>query len=297
MKHAILIAAHRSPALLRDLIDAVATPRTHVFVHVDFKAPFTPADLLPSLAKPDCVTMIGPRSAVSWGGYSTLAVELRLLRTARGSGSYVYYHLLSGQCFPTRPIAQILEAFEAEPGREHIECFRLPTERWEGGGLSRLQYYHLHDRINVRRRILAAPVNRMIVNGLVDVQRLLGLRRPLPGDFSEYYGGSAFWSLTESSVDHVLQYLDDHPSVELHLRSTFCPDEILFQTLIANSYLADRITGENLRYIDWTFRNGNIPANLDESDFDAIVQSPAMFARKFDIEHSSMLRERLRERR
>jgi hypothetical protein len=93
-----------------------------------------------------------------------------------------------------------------------------------------------------------------------------------------------------------VRYLDHHPNLEDEFKNTYCPEEILFQTLIANSPLADRISGENRRYIDWTYRNGSIPANLDESDFQKIIDSAALFARKIEPEHSASLLERLRGR-
>lgn len=66
--------------------------------------------------------------------------------------------------------------------------------------------------------------------------------------------------------------------------------------MIANSTLADRISGTSLRYIDWTYRNGSIPANFDDSDFEKIIDSGALFARKVDLEHSTSLLEQPRRR-
>lgn len=296
MKHAVLITAHRSPALLTEVIDAMATSRTHVFVHIDSNASFTPGDLMPTLAAPERVTMLEPRSAVHWRGYSYLSVVLRLLRTAKGTAPFDFYHLLTGQCYPTKKPDEILDAFEADPDRESIECFQLPTDRWMRGGLNRMQFFHLYDQFDARKRMFDIPLNQGIVYGVAGVQRLLGIRRELPGDFETYHGGSVFWSLTGTCVDYVLGYLEQHPDIEHGFENTYCPEEILFQTVIANSPLADRISGTSLRYIDWTYRNGSIPSNLDESDFEKIVDSGALFARKVDPGHSAGLLNHLRLR-
>jgi hypothetical protein len=296
MKHAVLITAHRSPELLRGVIDAMATSRTHVFVHIDREAPFTPSEVLRTLSAPDRVTMLEPRSTVHWRGYSYLSVVLRLLRSAHGAAPFDFYHLLSGQCFPTKEPDEILDAFEADSERESIECFQLPTDRWTRGGLDRMQFLHVYDKYDARKRIFGIPVNQGIIYGLVGTQRLLNIRRELPGDFETYHGGSVFWSLTGTCIDFVLRYLDEHPDLERGFENTYCPEEIVFQTVIANSPLADRISGTSLRYIDWTYRNGSIPANLDESDFEKIVESGVLFARKVDLEHSVRLLEQLRHR-
>lgn len=296
MRHAVLVTAHRSPELLAEVINAMATPRSHVFVHIDSTASFTPGGLLPMLASPGRVRMLEPRSVVNWRGYSYLAVVLRLIRAANSTEQFDFYHLLTGQCFPTVPPDEILNTFEANPDCESIECFQLPTDRWKRGGLDRMQLHHLYDRFDARKRILDIPYNQGIIYGIAGAQRIAGYRRALPGDFETFYGGSVFWSLTGTCIDYLVRYLDQHPNLEHEFRNTYCPEEILFQTVIANSPLADRISGENRRYIDWTYRNGSIPANLDESDFQRIIDSEALFARKIEPEHSASLLERLRRR-
>ena len=81
-----------------------------------------------------------------------------------------------------------LHVFEADPDREFIECFQLPTDRWTRGGLNRMQLYHFYDQFDARKRMFDLPANQGIVSGLVRVQRLLGIRRELPGGFEPYHG-------------------------------------------------------------------------------------------------------------
>jgi hypothetical protein len=49
-----------------------------------------------------------------------------------------------------------------------------------------------------------------------------------------------------------------------------------------NSNFRQKVVNDNLRYIDWVSRNGNNPANLDDSDYNKIVTSDSIFARKFE---------------
>jgi hypothetical protein len=53
-----------------------------------------------------------------------------------------------------------------------------------------------------------------------------------------------------------------------------------------NSSFATKVANENLRHIDWVARNGNNPAVLDETDFDKLQETNAVFARKFDYPQS-----------
>jgi hypothetical protein len=62
------------------------------------------------------------------------------------------------------------------------------------------------------------------------------------------------------------------------------PDEIFFHTIVLNSPLRDTVVNDDLRYLEW--REPELaggPALLGESDFDKIMSSGDLFARKFDI--------------
>jgi len=59
--------------------------------------------------------------------------------------------------------------------------------------------------------------------------------------------------------------------------------------------LRDKIVNNNLRFIDWTRRNGNFPANLDESDFQSLADSDKIFARKFEFPISEKLKQMIKE--
>lgn len=46
----------------------------------------------------------------------------------------------------------------------------------------------------------------------------------------------------------------------------------------------------------WEKRNGNNPANLDESDFENIESSDALFARKFELPVSLGLYQKIKDK-
>ena len=58
------------------------------------------------------------------------------------------------------------------------------------------------------------------------------------------------------------------------------PDESFFQTLFLNSHLKNKLVNDNFRYIVWT--SGPHPEILQKSDFDQLIYSKKLFARKFD---------------
>jgi hypothetical protein len=57
----------------------------------------------------------------------------------------------------------------------------------------------------------------------------------------------------------------------------YVPDEMFFQTLLLNSPLASTIVNDDLRLIKWPG-----PAILTAADWNDILRSPDLFARKFD---------------
>lgn len=87
-------------------------------------------------------------------------------------------------------------------------------------------------------------------------------------------------SLYKDAVKEVLNYLKKDSGFLRSLRYCLIPEEFFFQTILLNSPLKNSIENENLRYMDWGFRNGISPCVLDESDYNAIVESGKLIIRK-----------------
>ena len=79
-------------------------------------------------------------------------------------------------------------------------------------------------------------------------------------------------------------------------RRVLIPDELFFQTILLNSPLRDRIVNDNLRYMDWSRPNVPLPAVLGTGDLPQLQQSPALFARKFDVTVDSAILDMIDER-
>ena len=50
-----------------------------------------------------------------------------------------------------------------------------------------------------------------------------------------------------------------------------------------NSKYSEQVINNDLRYIDWKSGRGGFPAILDERDFEDIIHSEKLFARKLDM--------------
>ena len=103
------------------------------------------------------------------------------------------------------------------------------------------------------------------------------------------YMGSQWFSITDAFAQYAVS---KRAWVETHFSKTICPDEVVFQTLLGNSpfmknvYSRDDAKGPAtaMRLIDW--KRGD-PYVFRLGDFDELMASPCMFARKFEMREDS----------
>lgn len=197
--------------------------------------------------------------------------------------------LLSGMDYPLRPINQILAALE--PGREYIRIDRALDPKGKGE----------FDR-RANRVFLGAIPWFNPRNGSWRLSRIAeAVERFLPR-LSAYgqtiYYGPQWWALTREAVELVLA-----SRRELGwFRRARVPDEMVFQTVLKHSHLADAIVQDATRgpadwhpylagvtYVDFEHPNPQAPRTLGLEDLTSIEASGAHFARKIDPERSAEL--------
>lgn len=100
-------------------------------------------------------------------------------------------------------------------------------------------------------------------------------------DFPPFYYGSALFSITHNTMEYILHYLQKNREFYDFIQNSYCIDEIVFQTIILNSELKNKIENDNKRFIDWSARKAS-PKIFTLEDFDRLVNSGKLFARKFD---------------
>jgi hypothetical protein len=164
-----------------------------------------------------------------------------------------------------------------------MENFKLPSANWKNGGLDRFEYSYFKNPFFILREILLNKISGSSKHKIRKFIKLPRINHQLPYKL-EPYGGSAYFCLTKKHVDYILKYLKDKPKLITFFKHAFAPDEIFFQTIILNSALKDTVINDNLRYIDWS-KKVMLPAlTLTIDDADNLLNSPKLFARKFDIE-------------
>jgi len=184
---------------------------------------------------------------------------------------YDYFVFLSGQCYPIKPVSKIKDEL-ARRSVAYMEYFRLPSSHWEGenAGLDRIRYYHIatgDERCGIR----IPRLNRTLPYGL------------------QPYGGGYHCCLPRRFVEYVQDYVSNHPKIISFYRYCWMPAEMFFHTIIMNSALKCDVVNDHRWYIRWLRRghprwlgHGH-PAILRKEDFNDIMRSDKLFARKFDI--------------
>lgn len=80
----------------------------------------------------------------------------------------------------------------------------------------------------------------------------------------------------------MMEYLSNHHEYMIFFKHGVCVDEVFFSTLIRYSPYADKVTNNHLRYMEWEGSTSGGPHVLKKEDFDSMLNSDCVWARKFD---------------
>lgn len=155
--------------------------------------------------------------------------------------------------------------------------------------MERINYYWLQPWLKPSTR--TSP-GHWLTTTLVKLQRKSGLKRPFYYFDNHLYGGGTYWSISRQALNYAIEYLNTHPDYLRRFRLTKIAEEICLPSLWANSGLP--FINNSLRYIDWS-SDGSSPKVLDETDYDRVKSSGALFARKMQSGISDTLIKKLME--
>ncbi|SEB21412.1 Core-2/I-Branching enzyme [Variovorax sp. YR216] len=274
MRIAVLILLHKWTDQQKRLVEFLSR-EYEVFIHADKRSKLA--------IQPDSPRVhFYSEYKAYWGHHSLNEATLFLFRQAARIG-FDRYLLISGEDVPLKPLHEITRFFAAND-QEFFEHHAMPRAQWsDNGGFDRLDFFYpkvlsrgpAHPLAN-KLNILLERLNRRL---LIPAMRKVGRRPRLP---VEYWGGGQWLNLSGHCVEQMLAWLDANPWYERKFRWTRCSDEIFFHTLIFNFVQDVEVRNDHLRYIDW-HSGPEIPRVMRGSDLDKMRQSPALFARKFDL--------------
>ena len=280
MRQAILITAYKDIRHLERLIRYFDSD-FEVFIHIDKKC----SEDFSSLVNQEHVHLYD-RYNIAWGDVNHLKAILLLMHESYKNTDLEYFHLITGSDYPIPPLPAFKDFCEQHRGDNYVEHFPLPHPDWgKEGGMDRIQYYWLQPSYRVKH-------NRFIYN-TIKLQRMLGIKRHFNYFGGKIYGGGTYWSVSREAVGKALEYLDRNPDYLRRFRMTSIAEEICLTSLWAG--IGMPMHNDYKRYIDWGADGGN-PQTLTEKDYDNIVNSGALFARKMASGASDKLIEILNNR-
>ena len=292
MTAAIMIMAHSQPSHFGRLLEALASEWAFIFVHIDAKADIKEfIKQTPGGAK---VLFLDAnrRVRVWWGGFSIIRATLNLLESAINFGlDFDRYCLLSGSDYPIKSMDYIAAQFASD--KEFMRIEKMLGNTPKNSQSKRVNFFYFMDN---------QLSGKAGLSGVIPRKRYARM---------DLYHGSQWWSLTANCVRYIIRFLRDNGDYVRFFRHVLAPDEIFFHSIVKNSPFAGALAHDFERassltdfflsnehgchYIDWHAEGGLTPKILDAGDLDYLINSQALFARKFDENRSGRLLAKLDE--
>lgn len=223
------------------------------------------------------------RVDVRWGHISQVEATLVLLKEANKI-NYKYFSLISGDDIPLS-------------NNEKRELFLNKAYNEELEFIGNDPYYNVEKRIKykytayhyIKDNSLKSKIFRKTSFLFVNL-----LQNKIIQNLPKLYYGTQWFTISKKSINYILNYLEKNENYLIYFKNSLCSDEIFFHTILYNSPFKEKIyklnTGTNtsemaLRYINWT-KGPDYPRTLDQTDFEDMKKSNALFARKINTKIS-----------
>ena len=289
MKHAYLIVAHNEFEILKKQMMLLDDPRNDFYIHIDKKVKDFPFDTFHFFLKHSKVHYID-RLDIRWGDFNMIRCELRLLDAAV-KGNYHYYHLLSGVDLPIKSNDAIHDFFRENDGKELVQYWPMVDQYL----VNRTGRFHLI-HMKTSRFPIVRKLSKLAYLPIRALHRC-GYMRKWDPRRTFAYGGNWF-SITHDLACHVLE---QKKWICKRFRMTECADEVFLQSIVADSGFRENLYYSeverncigNMRMVDWVRTNGKNPWTFRMEDYEAIIHSPYLFARKFSTAVDAQVVERI----
>lgn len=278
-KQAILIMAHNNVNILKQILKLLDSKYFDIYIHIDKKS-YIEKEELENICEISNI-YIYKEIDVKWADFSQVQCELFLLNKAV-KHDYMYYHLISGVDMPIKTAKEIHNFFANLYPMEfvHFESKNLSKEKIEW-----LKYYHWfigYSRNNNFFKVLEKL-------GII-IQKIIGINR-IKNKNIRYLTGANWFSITNDFAHYLIE---NELKIKKDFSYTRSPDEVFVQTLLYNSSYIENLFYNGfdnnydacMRMIDW---ERGLPYVFTSEDYDLLIESKYMFARKFDEKVDNMI--------
>ncbi len=307
MNIAYLISAYKDPVQLKNLVEFLRGDGTHFYIHIDKKVDISPFQkLLPEYkTSNESLTYLKIRVPVYWGGFSQIRYQKMLIGTALNSGiDFKRYVIITGQDFPLVSREKIIKDFSENKEKEYLTGLNFSnlSKKYDvnQSQLEKITLYHFfRDFYPFSQRLcfILSSIMRKIM-------KLLPIRKKpyllIKGKKWDVYMSSSYMAITAPCAKNVYNKMNDKNIVR-YFRYSFVPEELMIPTIIFNSEFASKaeilITDKypGLKYLSaLTYFNYNKCIEIfTEKNYEELVASKKLFARKFSSDESSGLMKKI----
>ena len=263
---------HDRPEQAKKLLRLLDHMDNDIFIHIDRRSRMN-TGTFDSVCRLSKVTFI-PSRRIHWGGFSQMWTEIRLLE-ASVPGHYSRYHLISGRDLPLHSQEYIHDFTDSRPDTEFISMWPPKDDTF-----MRYHYYTLFPEGN--RFFLTHWLNGLCKKTLKALHLSMNNDKPVK------YGANWF-CITDSCAQMLVRRSAE---IRKRFRHVSNSDELMLQTTVYDSCLRDRISGDDLRLVDWS-AGGRHPHTFTIGDWDRLDSATELFARKFDEKIDNEIIEKL----
>ena len=265
MKIACLIVTYTSAKQTKRMVDKLNNGDFDFYIHVDKKLALDTHQILFNTPN---VYFIKKKVDIKWASYTSVMATFNGLKQIEASGiKYDFVNLMSGQDYPIKSAKYISNFFSKHKGKQFIHYKNF--DEWTGAQ-GRIDKYHFADMNFAGKFVVQSFVNLFID------------KRKVPGNIKPY-GYSTFWTLTLDCALYIVKYVENDLDVQQYFKYTFGSDEFIYQTVVMNSVYKPDVINNNYRYVDWS-DGGFRPKFLKTEDYNKLITSDCLFARKFSID-------------
>lgn len=295
MNFAYLISAYTDAPHVKRLVDALH-PEAHFFIHVDKKSDITP---FVSLIQGGNIHFLEDRVAVRWGTITQVDFQMALIKAAiEYPVTFDYLFFLSGQDYPLWSNEHITRWMESQQGTEFLSGIRIDKDE-KSMQQQRAIYQSFRPLFNLS--FLSERMNTRLSILYRKVMWMLGRRKRLTlmvdGEQWDLYKGADYWGISQQLASYIYNMYKSHPEIYRYFKDSFAPSETMMQTIAFNS------AEWRKRCILWEGEYPGLAALtplhfiiydpiikvMDETDYETLMASGKMFARKLRTGASDQL--------
>ena len=281
-KIAYILLCHKDPKAIIQQAQRLTAVGDVISIHFDARADAAHyQSIRAALDDNPNVTFAHRRIRCGWGQWSLVQATLLALEAAiEAFPRATHFYMLSGDCMAIKTAEyahQFLDAHDVD----YIESFDFFESDWIKTGMK-------DDRL-VYRHFFNERTHKTLFYRSYELQKRLGLKRGIPSDL-QIQIGSQWWCLRRRTIEWILDMTRSRRDIMRFFRTTWIPDETIFQTLVRHLVPDDEIETRTLTFL--MFSDYGMPVTIYNDHYDLLLSQNFLFARKISPE-AHELKERL----